>query len=141
MAKTANMLQSEIEALKEKQRIVNKRAADDCRELTALERELLRDIDNHVADIQNQINALPERSLTMQGPGRSNSPARGSVFSNFGEQLVAIKNAGIPSGRIFPFGLGIYFLSTSLARYHPPRTASTSPSTFSRRFSSYARAS
>ena len=77
MKKTANMLQSEIDALQEKARIVSQRALDDGRKPTDLEHELLKDITSHCADLQDQINQLPERSLTFQGPGGGTATTTG----------------------------------------------------------------
>jgi HK97 family phage major capsid protein len=99
MSKTKGMLQSEIEALTEKCRIVKQRAAAEDRKLTEMEKELITDVDRHIAEVRNQIAQMPEKSLTFQGPNQTtNRTAGAGVFNSFGEQLRAIRDAGIPGG-------------------------------------------
>ncbi|MCJ8501023.1 phage major capsid protein [Desulfatitalea alkaliphila] len=96
--RTANGVQSDIEFVESKVETLRKRAAADGRQLTKPEQALMAEYNEAIAKLQNELDHMPQRALTVQlGGGRTTDR---TLFNSFGEQLRAIRDAGIPGGPV-----------------------------------------
>jgi HK97 family phage major capsid protein len=89
-------LLNDIEDLKDQIETVKRRSARRGGPMTAEEKKLCREMEDNIEQLQK---GLPQPTLTQ---GSRNAFVSNGPFASFGEQLVAVRNAGLPGGQIDP---------------------------------------
>jgi len=94
-------IEEEITVLQRRIDQIKRNAASDGRALNAKEKELVAEIRDLCDEKETQIMSMPAHGpLTVQGFGGSSRTAGAGPFSVLGSQLQAIRDAGVPGGKV-----------------------------------------